>query len=135
MRKHITQSEAPDAIRARREFKASGLSGRIVDAYNTLYGDLPDEWQERFRQAYRDSRHDRRLYAVFSFETPIAWMLGDVLTFPEVRYSPTTTQHQQIAAQGFDLDPVRPWMWPRVVPVDQYAGRSWQSREWGWDAR
>jgi hypothetical protein len=130
-RKNITQAEAPVAIRDRREFRASKLSARYVTSYNTGYGDLPAGWRERFRVAYRNSRFERRLYVVCSFETPIAWALGDDVTFPDVRYSITTTKHQWIAAEGFGLVDQRPWDWPRAVPVGRYAGQSWQAREWG----
>lgn len=42
-------------------------------------------------------------YVVWSFRTPIAWVLGDgSVVQPDVKYSLTTSEHQRLTREGFD---------------------------------
>lgn len=54
---------------------------------------LPESWRITYNQSV-----ERIVYVVWSYQTPIAWVLDDVVcgevVIPEVKYSRTTTQHQ-----------------------------------------
>lgn len=49
----------------------------------------------------------RRIYVVWSYDTPIAWCVPGpgLLTIPDVRYSTTTSRHQSLCEGGH----LRPW--------------------------
>lgn len=93
----ITRREAPAAIRERRPFKAASMSGRYTETADTWnYGRLPEEYREQWKQAV--SLH---AYAVWSYGTPILWILpsGEVVE-PPVKYSMTTSHHIGYARRG-----------------------------------
>jgi hypothetical protein len=49
----------------------------------------------------RDLQAHGTLYVVYSYQTPIAWArVGGHLYVPDVRYSPTTTKHQNICRKA-----------------------------------
>lgn len=54
---------------------------------------LPESWRITYNQSV-----ERIVYVVWSYQTPIAWVLDDVVcgevVIPDVKYSRTTTQHQ-----------------------------------------
>ncbi|MCF2531175.1 hypothetical protein [Yinghuangia soli] len=86
-------------------------------------GRLPAEWWD----VIRDHR-GRIRYTVYSYVTPIAWVLDDdTVVVPQVRYSITTSGHQGLLyalnaeADSFPLDmPRRAWA-PMRAP-----------ESWGW---
>lgn len=85
------------------EFKQGNVSGRRVSAYAASYGRLPEPWRTKLRQ----DNDGHGLYVVYSYATPIAWRRLDLdasdvateaeaWTIPDVHYSVTTTQHQNV---------------------------------------
>jgi hypothetical protein len=61
-------------------------------------GMLSDGWARQLRAV---GNGDRPVYVVFSYSTPIAWRgAGLDWVAPQVKYSPTTTHHQSLVAQG-----------------------------------
>jgi hypothetical protein len=93
---------APDLIASREEFEASALSARWDESL-TL-GRLPDEYAIQILTD-RDGAGARGLYVVYSYWTPIAWFDGETWTIPDVKYSPTTSRHQNIVRHGVSLGP------------------------------
>lgn len=75
-------------LNQREAFQAGGnVSGHPKLASNPHTGQLP----QIFRESFVNSD-----YAVWSYRTPIAWYspLADAWIIPNVKYSPTTTSHQ-----------------------------------------
>jgi hypothetical protein len=76
------------------EFDASNMYGRNVKVgMLSDLGRLPDEW----RAVWHNDK-DNTVYAIWSYLTPIAWRTyrngRAVWIIPDVRYSVTTTKHQ-----------------------------------------
>ena len=98
--KIITNSDAPDYIRERRDFQntTGSLYARtatdVLDGYLTGY--LPHEERDRLRAAIAE----RPTYIVYSYNTPIGWMEAEGWHIPEVRYSSTTSRHQSLTRRG-----------------------------------
>ena len=90
-----THDEAAGHIFRREEFTIGNVSARIVTLPMLSRGALPREYHASYNGA---------LYAVDSYETPIAWIdrSGEV-TMPPVRYSNTTTQHQHMTARALGV--------------------------------
>lgn len=88
-----TSEEAMGHIFRRESFEIGNLSAAIAYLPMLTRGDLPKQHHESFNDA---------VYAVWSYETPIAWITqkGEV-EIPSVRYSITTTKHQQMVARAF----------------------------------
>lgn len=69
----------------------------IEGQINGDLGQLPAEWQERYRT---DVKLFTIAYMVMSYQTPIAWVLADIdgdpheVVIPNVFYSTTTAKHQ-----------------------------------------
>jgi hypothetical protein len=83
--RHALASQAPfttyGAFRA--VTGGGGETGRLPEPYRTVY-----------RDAWWD---DRITYTVYSYRTPIAWVLDDGTTIiPPVKYSITTSGHQSL---------------------------------------
>lgn len=67
-------------------FKIASMKG----GEDTGMGILPDELRARFEA-------DSPFYVVYSYRTPIAWVSKDgEWVVPDVKYSATTTNHQNI---------------------------------------
>jgi hypothetical protein len=100
--KRIVHSAVPAAIARRDGFRASNMTGEWY-AFPTGTGWMHPAWAARFSDSWPDVRVDRwltsriHLYVVFSYATPIAWFSPiDGWTVPDVWYSPSTHQHQQL---------------------------------------
>lgn len=80
----------------REEFEAGTMTGRKVYC-GVAVGDLPEPYRTTFREG-------NPCYAVFSYETPIAWYDADTCqwTIPDVNYSVTTTKHQHTVRMAVD---------------------------------
>lgn len=85
----------------------SGLTGPAV-----WYGHLPRKYHDGVRQA---------AYVVYSYETPIAWMVevdlpGDPCRYylPDVSYSPTTGQHQYAVRDAWSDNLRRQGVYPSL---------------------
>ncbi|MEU6351116.1 hypothetical protein ABZ896_17550 [Streptomyces sp. NPDC047072] len=134
------------ALAARQPFTTYGAL-RATSERNYCVGRLPDQWADRYR-ADADAGHI--VYQVYSYSTPIAWVLDDgAVVVPQVRYSLTTTRHQGLlyaldkTPDNFPPDVPRErvsaptqgpgsWDWPRAdgYPVgdEGRSGRGWVSR-------
>lgn len=82
------------------------------------FGYLPEEHREQAAQAS---------YTVFSYETPIAWVVDGEAHVPDVGYSPTTGQHQYTAAGALGVD-FRPGRNRTTVRIPPNATTEWGSR-------
>jgi hypothetical protein len=77
-------------------FSTSGsLEGRYTQGQETA-GQLPEEYQGSFGDAD---------YAVFSYDTPIAWRIDGQWYMPDYRYSRTTTRHQSTIRVALEQGP------------------------------
>ena len=93
---------AARCIDARIPFTTAGaLRGNFWRAGNPL-GQLPDQYRAEFSAAVK--AHGLRLFVVYSYSTPIAWITPDgTVTRPEVRYSVTTSRHQGMCPRSSQL--------------------------------
>ena len=89
-----TLDEAAGRIFRREEFEIGNVSGTHFFLPGA-HGDLDEEFRDDFESAD---------YAVWSYETPIAWVRKDGTVFmPPLRYSQTTTRHQNLAARALGV--------------------------------
>jgi hypothetical protein len=73
-----------------------GTAGRL--------GMLPDEYRSLWRQGLILARNGHSIYAIWSYETPIAWRVDDGAWIqPEESYSVTTSRHQSRVAHAIAL--------------------------------
>jgi hypothetical protein len=93
--KRVTNIEAVDRIAAREPFRNATESFRGVTetpgGFTYYTGYLPPEFKEGLEQAS---------YAVYSYNTPIAWYADGRWYVPEVKYSITTSMHQSRTRWG-----------------------------------
>lgn len=99
-----------DAVPRQRAFTTGGALEGKYSHWDT--GRLPQDWARIYR-----SSHDAIAYVVVSYSTPIAWYdtRGAVWIMPEVRYSPTTSNHQSAVRQalsGYTLICATKDVWP-----------------------
>lgn len=77
-------------------FEASAMSGEWYDdGLRVFLGDLPKPHSVQLAAV------DQRVFVVKSYATPIAWKYGDSVVIPEVKYSGTTTRHQNIVREAW----------------------------------
>jgi hypothetical protein len=119
-----TLADVPDLLRERAEFKIASMSAEGHG--NGDRGDLPDGWRDLFDE---HAFAGRVTYVVRSFKLPIMWVVdGEQIIMPPVRYSITTTSHQQIVSEA--LERGRFESTSRAVPQGIY-GRGWQTKVYG----
>lgn len=87
-----------DAIATTRDFNAGNLYARNDEpGYFGSFGYLPEPWIQQLER-------DRPRYIVFSYDTPIGWLANrrgrKVFVIPDVRYSPTTSNHQGVVRRA-----------------------------------
>ena len=90
MSDRITLREVPGYWAARQPFNCNGtLSGRTsIEGY----GRLPEPHVAELAKVA-----SRVAYVVYSYETPIGWVLDDgTEEIPKVKYSMTTSRHQRL---------------------------------------
>lgn len=90
-----TLSEAQQKIAKREPFRLSGRN--TLWATNTppsYIGKLPPEYADDLSMAD---------YVVMSYVTPIAWEVDGEINFPDVGYSPTTSQHQYTVKDAWNV--------------------------------
>jgi len=95
-----TNDHALAQIIARETFRNHG---RTLSAEWTTYpsrGSAPQEVRDALLTATRNNTE--AVYVVYSYATPIAWARRDdnLLTVPAMRYSATTSQHQNMCLGG-----------------------------------
>jgi len=102
----VSLAQAQVLIGKREPFTLRSGNLYAIRGWNGARGFLPDE--------YLDSITDAR-YVVISYGTPIAWVTeGMSVVIPDVGYSPTTSQHQYLAAAGLGVE-FRPARGRKVV--------------------
>lgn len=92
-----------DLLKERQSFHNSTNSFRGGDIWNGRYGQLPQSWATMLKEMAVD-------YVIYSYSTPIAWHVcqgedgkpTDYWVIPTVKYSVTTTNHQNIATAAID---------------------------------
>lgn len=86
-----------EALVARAPFSVSNfLATTEPTAYDQL-GHLPQSFRNKLGQQLIDCRVT---YVVYSYETPIAWVVdGHTVVIPDVRYSLTTGKHQKLVRE------------------------------------
>ena len=118
-----TVADAHIAIAARQAFIADSMSAEWTTSPFRPGDDLAFEERGQLMADTRDAE-GQQLYVVYSYATPIAWVLPNgTVRFPAVRYSMTTSRHQGQAARGLDVTPAYPGRRPRLGPYAQRAGR------------
>jgi len=103
-----TRGQIYKAIMAGVEFETGAMAGeRIVEGL-ALAGSLSEKWRKVYRQDYPD-------YVIYSYDTPIAWHVpndgddgGERWVVPEVRYSPTTSRHQNLVRTALIFNQTEP---------------------------
>lgn len=89
------QRDARGLMAQRTAFIASALTAETHPYHWTpMTGRLPREWRERLTADIEAALGRGGVYIVWSYGTPIAWVVGDVVTIPDVKYSVTTSKHQ-----------------------------------------
>lgn len=123
----LTQAE--DFIRRQQPFRLKGSGRPTLWATcdpPSLLGHLPPHHSEGIETAE---------YVVMSYTTPIAWLTDGEPTVPDVGYSPTTGQHQYLAAHalGVDFRPARNRDTVQIPRNDALYGRARRLRRGGMD--
>lgn len=91
-------NDLPLCIRIRKDFTAASMAGYACPAPVGYCGRLPEEYQRGFLRAI----YAVDFYVVTSYSTPIAWYAKGVWTVPEVKYTVTTTRHQNIVRKAIE---------------------------------
>jgi hypothetical protein len=94
------------ALAAREAFRTHGaLSGSPVTVgLASKLGWLPDEYRSLWRQGVILARNGHSLYAVWSYGTPIAFVVDNgTWIVPDERYSVTTSRHQSRVGYAISL--------------------------------
>ena len=90
MTNRATLKNVSQFIAARQDFDCNGtLTGKGGSGYITA-ARLPDEFSGELAEATKAED----FYVVKSYATPIAWFANGAWTFPDTKYSPTTSRHQ-----------------------------------------
>jgi hypothetical protein len=96
-----TLAEAPAKIARRETVSGNSIRARACTPNSQPYGTgvLPHAFAHEFNRAADAGIIS---YVVYSYATPIAWVLknGEVIV-PAVRYSVTTSRHQGVVCRGF----------------------------------
>lgn len=96
----IPQSMVADYAKDYVDFEARNLRG-VSESFSNKIGDLKGEESEAF---LRELANGNLYYVVYSYATPIAWVLKDdtnVAYLPGVFYSDTTARHMNLINNAF----------------------------------
>ena len=126
-----TLGEAREFIRQEKPFRLRGPGQPTLYAMSEVpgyFGRIP---------ARHSVGAEAADYWVFSYDTLIAWVTEGEPTVPDVGYSPTTSQHQYLAAEalGIDFRPARGRDTVEVPRNDSLYGRPRRLRRGGLDGR
>lgn len=89
-----TPGKIRNAVRSLQPFRIGNVSGTLELAGT---GRLPEEYANELRQQARDGHLK---YVLYSYGTPMAWLVGAVWVRPPVKYSVTTSGHQSVFASA-----------------------------------
>jgi hypothetical protein len=95
------RAETVELIGYEADFERSGISGRIIRDATACprQGEMP---QDAHKLLLKKIGQGLVRYVVFSYTTPIAWVLTEgLVTMPEIKYSATTSQHQKMVRDAF----------------------------------
>lgn len=94
------REEAVTLIKGLVDFERSGISARTAQwDSEPRQGEMPDE---TYAKLVSDVRKAATTYVVFSYQTPIAWVLDDgSVVLPEIKYSVATSQHQAMVREAY----------------------------------
>jgi len=113
------------ALASRQPFATYGAL-RATDHQSYSVGWLPECWADRYRS---DADAGRIVYQVYSYSTPIAWVLNDgTVVVPHVRYSATTSGHQGLL---YALD-MEPDSFPQDAPDERPYAPTQAPGSWNW---
>lgn len=102
MPRYTTHSPAvQQRLAEHKGFKTGGSFWATIDRTEVYNGRMPDSVASEFEAHHREGLID---YYVLSFGTPIAWVRWDgVRVIPDIKYSVTTTRHQNIVREAWGL--------------------------------
>lgn len=81
-----------------REFRDFDCNGTLRGTHKVhqSFGQMPQEYGRQ----YLDAQGAVDFYAVYSYDTPIAWFSNGAWFVPPVKYSPTTSRHLSAIRKG-----------------------------------
>lgn len=85
--------EIAEALAAQQPFAIANFMATSQPIESDTLGVLPSPFRETLHQALIDHRVT---YVVYSYDTPIAWVLDHKVVVPDVTYSVTTSKHQKV---------------------------------------
>ncbi|WNM68807.1 hypothetical protein SEA_SOOS_77 [Gordonia phage Soos] len=92
------RTEHLEALEQIRPFDGGIIRGEMhPNGLRVSLGELPMQWATKL------SALDGPLFVVFSYLTPIAWRTNAGIVIPPVKYSATTTRHQNIVKDAWSL--------------------------------
>lgn len=98
----ITNAQVESKIASLGEFQSNSAAGFAQDVSMSGSGRLPSEWLARLEADHKSD--NGIMYMVYSYRTPIAWVLGDgSVTVPAVKYSVTTSRTQSAVRRAFSM--------------------------------
>lgn len=131
MTRHVAADlrEAEDFIRRQQPFRLKGPGKPTLWATcdpPSFLGHLPPQHSVGIETAE---------YVVMSYTTPIAWLIDGEAVIPDVGYTPTTSQHQYLAADGLGVvfRPARGRDLAQVPRQDRLYGQARRLRRGGLD--
>lgn len=96
MPKYVVLRDVPAQVQNRQPFRMS--AAMAGSTHRIVVGRLPAVYVAAFDAAQLAADY----YVVHSYATPIAWHANGVWVMPDVKYSRTTTRHQNIVRRGLD---------------------------------
>ena len=90
-----------DGVKNCEPFVAASVSGEFI-SYDPFGSWLPDSEADILRDHAKNS-HNGKVFAVFSYGTPIAWKNGDEWYVPNKKYTASTTHHQSLVRSAIYL--------------------------------
>lgn len=109
---YTTLKQAADSVYNGEAFVSNSMSARWVHANSYVgMGELPESYRKQLRKVLDDLRDspNRMIYIVWSYGTPVAWCRRTTLAggynpdswvIPDVKYSVTTSRHQNIVRRN-----------------------------------
>lgn len=95
MARYVSRRDAGEYIANAWEFRGSSMLGKRVTRETVTFGYLPREYSDELAERVQLGAVG---YVVYSYGTPIAWRddAREHWVIPDVKYSSTTSRHQNI---------------------------------------
>jgi hypothetical protein len=99
---YVNNRDAKNCVAQCKPFTNStkSFSGQLKQYSIVWFGRLPMEWCRELSELSKSATGC--VYVVWSYGTPIAWFYGGVWSVPDVKYSVTTSRHQNIVRAALD---------------------------------